>query len=112
MMPNITTVRELLQEIILHFDKSDTCHFITGYYSIFPNEKIFASIHYHKDSAFNLNFENECLSADVTLNKQGIAVLTSVRIQTSNIWTIANADTTSFTGQHVLYSNPEALESN
>lgn len=96
----------------IDLDGSGVHYFIVGQYMLDNGDEIFSSIHFHKDSAFNLVFENNRLSADVMLNKQRPDDLFRIELHYSNIWTVAKGDSTFFTGKNNIYTNPDVLKSN
>lgn len=74
-----------MQQMKIDFDDSDIHYFIVGQYLLDSNEEIFSSIHFHKDSAFNLIFESNHLSANVILNKQRPDDMFKIELQYSRI---------------------------
>jgi hypothetical protein len=72
--------------------------------------EIFSSIHFHKDSTFDLVFEGDRLSASVILDRQQPGELARIEIRYPKIWTVARGDSAFFTGEDNIYINPDALD--
>lgn len=105
-------IQTIMHQMKIDLDSSDVHYFIVGQYLLENNEEIFSSIHFHKDSAFDLVFESNHLSADVMLNKQRPDDLFRIQLQYSNIWTVARGNSEFFTVTDNIYTNPDGLKSN
>jgi hypothetical protein len=105
-------IQALMEQMQMDLYGPDVHYFIVGEYMLDNGDEIFSSIHFHKDSVFDLVFETNYLSANVILNKQEPDDLSKIELKYSKIWTVAKGDSVFFTGEDNIYINPDALGSN
>ncbi|TDE08692.1 hypothetical protein [Dyadobacter psychrotolerans] len=105
-------IQTIMQQMKIDLDGSSVHYFIVGQYMLDSRDEIFSSIHFHKDSAFDLVFESNRLSANVILNKQRPDDLFKIGLQYSKIWTVAKGNSAFFTNKDNIYTNPDALDYN
>jgi hypothetical protein len=105
-------IQTILEQMQIDLNRPDVHYFIVGQYMLDNRDETFFSIHFHKDSVFDLVFETNFLSANVMLNKQQPEDLSRIELRYSKISTVAKGDSVFFTGEDNVYINTDALDSN